>query len=69
MIDRFAITYDEQGRQKNNPYILLIAIGIVRYWERQGHPLDRPEFTYGLIHRDRKTLEMWEKKLKAEGLL
>ncbi len=69
MIDRFAITYDEQGRQKYNPYIGLIAAGVIRYWEKREHPLNMPELTYGMIHRDRKILEMWEKRLKAEGLL
>ena len=68
-MDRFNIAYDEHGIQKHNEYIERIAQGIIRYWERKKKPLEYPEYTYGLIHRDRKILEMWEQILKKEGLL
>ena len=66
---RFNITYTPQGVQKTNPYILQIANGINEYWRRRGTPLDFPTHTYGMIHRDKPLLELWEKRLKKEGIL
>ena len=68
-MDRFTIQYDEHGVQLHNNYIARIALGIVRFWSRRGTPLDYPEHVYGMICRDRKVLQIWEKKLKEEGLL
>lgn len=68
-MDRFTITYDEQGVQEKNEYIGKIAEGIIEYYNRKGIKLDRPEHCYGLIHRDEKLLRAWEDILAAEGLL
>ena len=69
MTDRFAIKYDERGIQLHNDYIGKIAQGINTYYKRQGSPLYHPEHTYGIIHKHRHVLEVWEKILAEKGLL
>lgn len=68
-MDKFAIEFDERGCQLHNDYIGKIADGIKTYWERRGSALTFPELTYGMIHKDRKILEVWENVLKEENLL
>lgn len=67
--DRFAIEHDEHGVQLHNDYIDKIARGINEYWKRHGFNLGAPEQTYGMIHRDRRVLEYWERELQKEGII
>lgn len=68
-MDRFTIQYDERGVQLHNEYIDKIVDGIIEYFRRQNITLDAPEQCYGLLHRDRQLLKIWEKILKKEGIL
>ena len=68
-MNKFEILCDERGGQLHNDYIGKIAASIEEYYRRQGIKLDNPSHIYGLIHRDKKLLEVWENILKKEGLL
>ena len=69
MEDRFDIQKNEQGIEFHNEYIGKICDGIIEYWKRREINLDRPNDIYGMIYKDRRTLENWESILKKEGIL
>lgn len=68
-MDRFTIQYDEHSVQLHNDYIDKIVKGIIEYYRRKNITLDAPEHCYGLLHRDRQILKIWERILQKEGIL
>lgn len=67
--DRFAIKFDEKGCQLHNTYIEHICKGIIEYNRRRNITVEKPQLLYGMLHTDRKILEIWEKILQEAKII